>query len=112
MKLRDICQPFDIWLLCVEISFEDLMKTEAGKKQLAQTWAWKILQEISIAEWEDSGLKHLSGEERVSGRIEKVKPHLYLAWQYVREYEEAYQISVKNPSGDPSKRVTINSTIH
>ena len=112
MKLRDICQPFDIWLLCVEISFEDLMKTEEGKKQLAQTWEWKILQEISLAEWEDSGLKHLSGEERVSGRIEKVKPHLYLAWQYVREYEEAYQITVKNPSGDPSKRVTINSTMH
>ena len=61
------------------------MKTE-GRKQLAQTWEWKILREISLAE-RGYELKRLSGEG--SGLLEEskrnVKLHLDLAWQYVCE---------------------------
>ena len=109
--LAHLRRPFFLAWLIVKMASKDLMKTEEGRKQLAQTWEWKILREISLAESEDTKLKRLSGEERVAGRIKNVKPHLDLAWQYVCEYEEAYQASLHGTSSDPSKRVTMTATM-
>jgi|GEM_PF-2405268 transposase len=98
------------WLIMVSAAGKKA-ETQEGQKELSETWEWKILYELSVAEKEDTGLKKASREERLDGRIARVKPHLDKAYQYVCEYENQYQESLKASNGDRSKRVSMSATM-
>ena len=98
------------WLIIVSAAGKKA-ETPEGQKELSETWEWKILYEISVAEREDTGLKKVSREERLDGRISRVKPHLDKAYQYVCEYESQYQESLKASNTGTSKRIPMSATM-
>ena len=65
---------FLAWLI-LQLNMEKPIDDEKLKR-LHESLEWQILLEISIAEKEDTKLKKLSREERLKGRLTKVKSHL------------------------------------
>ena len=86
-------------------------KRRKGRRSFQRHGNGKSSHEISVAEREDTGLKKVSREERLDGRISRVKPHLDKAYQYVCEYESQYQESLKASNTGTSKRIPMSATM-